>query len=98
TLGSQQITLRNAAGSASASILVNPVVPLLSMAPQPIALLPSTSHNFLVTLSSADTVDHIVSLASANATVATVPPSVTVPAGQTQAIIGVTGVAAGTTA
>ncbi len=98
SLGPQAINIRNAAGTATASITVNPVPPKLSMAPQPVALPPATTHNFLVTLSTADTVDRPVSLVSANTAIATVSPaSVTILAGQTQATVSVTGVAAGTT-
>jgi YD repeat-containing protein len=98
SLGLQQINIRNAAGTATASITVNPVPPKLSLAPQPVALPPSTTRNFLVTLSNADTVDHPVSIASANTAIATVSPaSVTVSAGQIQATVSVTGLVAGTT-
>jgi YD repeat-containing protein len=100
TLGPQQINIRNAAGTASASITVNPVPPKLGMAPQPIAVLSGGGpRSFSVTLSGADDVDHVVSVVSANGAVATVSPtSVTIPAGQISAAVGVTGVSPGTTA
>jgi YD repeat-containing protein len=99
-LGPQTITLTNAAGSASASITINPVLPKLGMAPQPVAVPPDAStHNFLVTLSAADSADHAVSVSSANTAIATVSPaSVTITAGQTQATVSVSGKSAGTTA
>ncbi|HZR68837.1 MAG TPA: RHS repeat domain-containing protein [Burkholderiales bacterium] len=98
-LGPQAITLSNAAGTAGASITINPVLPKLGVAPQPVAVPPDgTAHNFLVTLSVADTVDHTVSVQSANTALATVSPAtITILAGQTQATISVSGKATGTT-
>jgi YD repeat-containing protein len=99
TLGLQQIVIRNAVGTASASITVNPALPKLGMSPQPVAIPPDNiARNFFVTLSNADNVDYVVTLASVNPAVATVSPaSVTVPAGQTQVLVSVTGKSTGNT-
>ena len=99
-LGAQAISISNAAGSASTSITVNPALPKLGMSPLPIAVPPGGgARSFFVSLSSADNIDHSVSLASANASIATVAPaSVTFTAGQTEKVVSIAGVSAGTTA
>ncbi len=99
TLGLQQIAIRSAAGTASASITVNQVLPKLGMSPQPVAVPPdNVARNVFVTLSSADTIDYVIALASVNPAVATVSPaSVTIPAGQTQILVSVTGKSTGNT-
>jgi len=99
-LGAQQITLSNAAGSATTSITVSGVLPTLGMSPLPIAVPPTGSaRNFFVSLSIPDNVDHVINVASANTAIATVsPPSVTIPAGQTEVIVSIAGQTAGTTA
>ena len=99
-LGPQQITLSNAAGSATTTITVSGVLPVLGMSPLPIAVPPNGSaRNFFVSLSIPDNVDHIINVASANTAIATVsPPSVTIPAGQTEVIVSIAGQSAGTTA
>lgn len=99
-LGPQQVTVSNAAGSATTSLTVSPVLPKLGMSPLPIAVPPSgASRNFFVSLSSADNINHVVDVASANTAIATVSPaSVTIAAGQTEAIVSIAGQSAGTTA
>ncbi|MBI5908635.1 MAG: RHS repeat protein [Betaproteobacteria bacterium] len=99
-LGPQQVTVSNAAGSATTSLTVSPVLPKLGMSPLPIAVPPTgASRNFFVSLSSADNIDHVVGVASANTAIATVSPaSVTIAAGQTEAIVSIAGQSAGTTA
>lgn len=99
-LGPRTVTIANSAGSAGISITVNPVLPKLSMSPQPIAVPPTnTARTFFVSLSSADNIAHTINLVSANPAIATVSPaSVAIPAGQTEVIVTVTGKAAGTTA
>jgi len=98
-LGTQQFSISNAAGSTSASITVNPVLPKLSMSSLPIALAANSSaRSFFVTLSSADNVDHVVSVTSANPAIATVSPSsITIPGGQTEAVVSIAGQSVGTT-
>ena len=99
-LGTRQILISNAAGSISAQIVVNPVIPVLSMAPQPIAITPASGpRSFSVLLSSADNVDHVVNVASANPAIATVAPSsLTFTAGQTEKLVTINGQTAGNTA
>ena len=100
TLGTQSFAIANATGSTSIQIAVHPVLPKLGMSPQPIAVPPTNAaRNFFVSLSSADDIAHAINLVSANPAIATVSPaSVTLPAGQTEIIVAVTGKAAGTTA
>lgn len=74
---------------------VNPTVSFLS--PSVLSIASSGVGSLLVTLSSAPSAAAVVSLSSSDATKATVPASVTVPAGQTTAVITVTGVAVGGT-
>lgn len=99
-LGTQTISIANAGGTTSIAITVNPKLPKLSMSPQPIAVPPTGgARPFLVSLSSPDNVDHVISLASANPAIATVTPSsVTIAAGQTEARVNVAGISAGQTA
>ena len=72
---------------------VNPTVGSLS--PSVLSIASSGVGSLLVTLSSAPSAAAVVSLSSSDATKATVPASVTVPAGQTTAVVTVTGVAVG---
>lgn len=72
---------------------VNPTVGSLS--PSVLSIAASGVGSLLITLSSAPSAAAVVSLSSSDVTKATVPATVTVPAGQTTAIITVTGVAAG---
>lgn len=72
---------------------VNPTVGSLS--PSVLSIAASGVGSLLITLSSAPSAAAVVSLSSSDVTKATVPATVTVPAGQTTAIIAVTGVAAG---
>ena len=99
-LGTHPISISSAAGSTSVQLTVNPVLPKLGMSPQPIAVPPTKSgRNFFVSLSSADNIPHVVSVASANTAIATVSPaSVTFAAGEIEKLITVTGLSAGNTA
>ena len=72
---------------------VNPTVG--SLAPSVLAIASNGVGSLLVTLSSAPSAAAVVSLSSSDVTKATVPATVTVPAGQTSAVITVTGIAAG---
>jgi YD repeat-containing protein len=99
-LGAHTLSIRNAGGATSVQLTVNPVLPKLDMSPLPIAVPPTGSgRNFFVTLSSADNVDHVVSLASSNPSRVTVSPAnVTFAAGETEKIVTVTGLTAGNAA
>ncbi len=99
-LGPQLLTLSNAAGSATAAITVNPLQPRLGMTPLPIAVPPTAAaRSFFVSLSSLDNIAHVINLASANPAIATVTPaSVTLAPGQTEAVVSIAGLTAGTTA
>lgn len=99
-LGTGQISISSAAGSASVQVAVNPVLPKLGMSPLPIAVPPTgAGRNFFVTLSNADTVEHVVTLASSNPSIVTVSPaSLTFAIGQTENLVTVSGQAAGNAA
>ena len=98
-LGPHLFSLSNAGGSASVQVALNPLLPMLGMSPLPIALASnSLPRNFLVTLSNADNIGHVVSVASADPAIATVSPSsITFLAGQTQAVVSIVPHAMGTT-
>lgn len=98
-LGTKNFSLSNAGGSASVQVTVNPLLPVLAVNPVPIALgTNGAPRDFTVSLSSADGIDHVVSVASADTAIATVSPlSITFVAGQTQAVITITPLALGAT-
>lgn len=98
-LGTQLISISNAAGTTSASITVNLVLPKLAASPSPVAVaVEGPARSVSVTLSSADSIDHEVSLAMANPGIATVTPSsLTFIAGETQKTVTITGLSVGTT-
>lgn len=99
-LGPNGFSLANASGTATFDISIDPTLPTLSVAPTPLAVPPDgVARNFKVRLSNADHYAHSITLASADASIATVSPaSVTIPAGQTEATASITGLKAGTTA
>lgn len=95
-LGPGTLTIRSAAGSASAAITIAPVLPRLTVEPTPLAIPPdNTSRQFTLRLSSPDTIDHTVGLSASNANIAVSPSSVTFPSGQTSATAGIKGVTEG---
>jgi YD repeat-containing protein len=99
SLGPQTFVVQGAAGSAEFAIRIDPVLPTMSISPGPIAVPPDgTARNFVVTLSSPDSIEHRIVLASANPTIASVTPAeVVVPAGETRVAIQITGRQAGLT-
>jgi len=99
-LGTHAINISNAGGGASVQLTVNPVLPKLGMSPLPIAVPPTgAARSFFVTLSSPDSIAHVVTLASSNPSIVTVSPtSVTFAAGETEKLVGVTGHAPGNAA
>jgi hypothetical protein len=98
-IGKQKVILVNASGSTSTNVTVNPALPTAKAAPTPLAVPPdSTTHQFAVQLSLADTVSHTFSVAVADSSVAsTSTQSLTIPAGSLQAIGNITGLKNGTT-
>src|SRR5262245_4647819 len=99
-LGTRQLSISSAAGSASIQVVVNPVLPRVTMSPQPIAVPPtSVARSFFVSLSSADNIEHTVSLTSSNPAVVTVSPaSVVFAPGETDKLVSVTGKSVGNAA
>lgn len=99
SLGAQQLTLTNTSGSASATVTVNPALPTASVVPTPIAIPPdSSSRQFAILLSYADTVNHTFSVTATDATMVRVSTSsLTVAAGQVQVIGSISGLRAGVT-
>jgi YD repeat-containing protein len=95
-LGPQAIRITNAAGTASTSITVNPVLPKVFVDPTPLAIPPdNTPRAITVRLSNPDNIDHVLALSMSNAKASISPASLTIPAGQTQAIATVRGISAG---
>jgi YD repeat-containing protein len=97
--GVQQLIFSNNGGTATAGITVNPLLPTGQIAPGPVAVPPdSTPRQFRIQISHADTIAHDFSLSVTDATVATVPATVTIPAGATEAFVTITGLKLGQTA
>jgi len=97
-LGSQSLTVSNAAGSAATSITVNPALPKFAVEPVPLAIPPDNQpHPFTVRLSNADTIDHVIALSLSNQNASVTPAQLTFPAGQTTAQATIAGVTAGQT-
>tara|TARA_R110000850_G_scaffold259265_1_gene386073 strand:- start:8890 stop:11820 length:2931 start_codon:yes stop_codon:yes gene_type:complete len=96
-MGPQNFRIQGASGTADFSITVNPVLPTVAILPGPIAVPPDgTPRNFVVTLSSADTMEHVIALSSSNPAVATITPdTVTIGPGETQAAVQISGLQAG---
>ncbi len=92
TLGSKQLTLTNAAGSAMVAINVLPELTLRS-APVPISIPPdSVSRKISVLLSDAEPLSTTFGVSLLNTIIATISPSaVTVPAGQTEIQLTIAG-------
>lgn len=98
-LGAHSFAVSSSAGSAAIGLTVEPLLPVLSVAPLPLAVPPDAApHSFVVSLANADTVAHRVDLSIANPSVATVAPaSLTVAPGQTNVLASVTGLVGGAT-
>lgn len=96
-LGPQPITLSSAAGSTTAAVTVNPLLPKVNVTPAPLAIPPdSTSRQFAIRLSNQDNIDHTFAISVSDATVISVTPaSVTIPAGQIEATASISGLKAG---
>lgn len=98
-LGGHTFAVSNSAGSASFVLTVNPKLPVLSVAPLPLAVAPdNVPRSFSITLSNADSVSHTVNLATSNPAIATVSPaSLIIAPGQTSVLASLTGVSGGST-
>lgn len=98
-LGGHTFAVSNSAGSANFVLTVNPKLPVLSVAPLPLAVAPdNVPRSFSITLSNADSVSHTVNLATSNPAIATVSPaSLIIAPGQTSVLASLTGVSGGST-
>lgn len=95
-LGPRPLTLRNAAGSATATITVDPALPQVLVDPTPLAIAPDNiPRQFTIRLSNPDNIAHTIALSASNKNVIVSPASVTIAAGQTEAQANITGVSAG---
>lgn len=75
-LGAQAFTVANAAGSAVANIGIDPQLPVLSVAPQPLAIPPdNVPRPFNLTLSNADSVPHTLNFAMSPPSLAAIAPT-----------------------
>lgn len=97
TLGASSFRVSNAAGAASTSIQIAPLLPVMSVEPTPLAVPPdNVARNFILALSNSDTVAHTITASSLHAAVATVSSApITLAAGATQAQFQVTGKSGG---
>ncbi|MFN3811753.1 MAG: RHS repeat domain-containing protein [Roseateles asaccharophilus] len=98
-LGASALRLSSAAGTASISLQIRPLLPVAQVAPLPIAVSPSAgAAGFDLTLSHADDEAHQFTLAVVRADIATVSPlSLSLAAGQTAARFAVRGLKGGNT-
>ena len=75
-LGTASISISSSAGTAAAAITVVPGLPSLAFGPQPVSLSPAGApRTYTVSLSHADNIEHVVTVASANPSVATASPA-----------------------
>lgn len=90
--GGHTLTFTNAQGSARIGLLIAPPLPTLSVEPSPLALPPdNVARAVTLRLSSPDVVAHQLTVTSSNTTTMTVSPAtLTIPAGQTTAVVNVT--------
>ena len=98
-LGGHTFTVSNSAGSANFVITVNPKLPVLSVAPLPLAVAPdNVPRSFSISLTNADTIAHTVNLTTTNSAIATVSPaSLSIAPGTTALLARITGVSGGST-
>ncbi|WP_126455873.1 hypothetical protein [Sulfuriflexus mobilis] len=91
TLGVHQLTFSTPLGDATASITVQPRLPVLFVSPSPLATSVNSGATALdIRLSSADIADHTISFSVTNTNIATISPtSITIPAGSTVASVSV---------
>src|SRR5207247_3896765 len=97
TVGNAVITGSANGGQASATVNVTPAPPTVTnLAPQSLGVTQGANGNLTVTISAAQSADTQVLLASSNANIASVAPSVSVLAGQVSALVPASGVSPGT--
>lgn len=98
-LGIASFTVMSSAGSAMFSVTVNPLTPTIIISPAPLAVpIDNVDRTFFIRLSSADSIDHVLSLTTADPAIAVVTPAmITIAAGQTETTAKVRGVSGGTT-
>ncbi|VAW76526.1 hypothetical protein MNBD_GAMMA13-1737 [hydrothermal vent metagenome] len=86
--GDYVLTFTTGLGSTQASVVIQPRLPGLSVAPSPAAFAPGSGPTPLdIRLTSADIFDHSLNLTVSDADIATVNPgSITIPAGDTQPV------------
>jgi len=91
TLGTHQLTFSTPLGEVTASITIEPRLPVLFVSPSPLAASVNSGSNVLdIRLSSADIVEHVINFSIPNTSVATVSPaSITIPVGSTTASVAV---------
>ncbi len=96
-LGSAVFTITTSGGSAMTAVTVNPVLPTMIVSPAPLAIpIDSIDRNFFVRLSSADTIDHVISLSTSDTNIAQVTPAqLTLTAGQTEITAKIKGLVGG---
>lgn len=95
-LGTQQLTFTNSAGSTTAAVTVNPVLPTTYTMPGPLAVPPdSVQRQFTLRLSHVDNVAHSFTITSADSTVATIAATATIPAGAIETQIPIAGLKVG---
>lgn len=95
--GTSVVTASTNGGTASATVNVTPAPPTVSsLLPPSIAVTQGAGGSLTVTISSAQSADTPVPLASSNPGIASVAAAVTVPAGQLSAPVPVAGVSPGT--
>jgi YD repeat-containing protein len=95
-VGTQPITIASAAGNATASITVAPLLPKVSVDPAPLAIPPdNVLRQFTIRLSHVDAIDHIVTLSASNSNITVSPASVTIPAGRLSVPASIKGISAG---
>lgn len=85
--------------TATAALTIIDGAPRINTDPSPISLFPNGRNNTVtIRLSAADSIDNTIALTSSDPTIATVTPaSITIPRGQVQAAVQVTGLKVGTT-
>lgn len=98
-LGIANFVVTSTAGTAMFGITVNPSTPTIIISPAPLAVpIDNIDRTFFIRLSNTDTIDHVLSLSTANSAISTVTPAMlTIPAGQTEITAKVRGVSDGTT-